>query len=148
MESKHEYLENMSRRNNMAYMKISWKKKSWDDIVELVKGVIKQKLKFDTEVQIERAHHVGKPHAPFEIMKDGSRKKICPIQWLPDLHAGNRRKLFWKPQETSSQRKFVFSRTFWWRHCPMEWSFIPSYFVFIVYVCSFIFLIDFNMKNW
>ena len=52
------------------------KEKSWDDTEELVKGVIKEKLKFDTEVKIERAHRVGKPPARFEIMKDGSRKKI------------------------------------------------------------------------
>ena len=52
--------------------------KSWDDIEELIKGVIKEKLKFDTEVKIESTHRVGKPRAPFEIMEDGSRKKIPP----------------------------------------------------------------------
>ena len=33
--------------------------------------MIKEKLKVDTEVKIERVHRVGKPRAPFEIMKDG-----------------------------------------------------------------------------
>ena len=81
MESKHEYLENMSRRNNIKILgplEHKLKEKSWDDTEELVKGVIKEELKFDTEVKIERAHRVGKPHAPFEIMEDGSRKKILP----------------------------------------------------------------------
>ena len=81
MESKHEYLENMSRRNNIkiqGLLEDKLKKKSWDDTEELVKGVIKEKLKFDTEVKIERAHRVGKPRAPIEIMEDGSRKKIPP----------------------------------------------------------------------
>ena len=50
----------------------------------------------------------GSPRAPFEIMEDGSRKKIRPVRWLPDLHAGNRRKLFWKLQEKLSQRKLFF----------------------------------------
>ena len=81
MESKHEYLKNMSRRNNIKILGLledKLKEKSWDDTEELVKGVIKEKLKFDTEVKIERARRVGKPRAPFEVMEDGSRKKIPP----------------------------------------------------------------------
>ena len=73
----------MSRRNNIKILGLpedKLKEKSWDDTVELVKGVIKQKLKVDAEVKIERAHNVGKPHAPFEIMEHGSGKKIPPIQ--------------------------------------------------------------------
>ena len=74
MESKHEYLENMSRRNNIkipGLLEDKLKEKSWDDTEELVKGVIKEKLKFDTEVKIERAQRVGKPRALFEMMEDG-----------------------------------------------------------------------------
>ena len=87
MESKHEHLENMSRRNNIKILGLledKLKEKSWNDTEELVKGVIKEKLKFDTEVKIERTHRVGKPRAPFEIMEDGSRKKIppCPTSML------------------------------------------------------------------
>ena len=88
MESKHEYLENMSRRNNIKIRDLpedKLKEKSWDDTEELVKGVIKEKLKFDTEVKIERVHRVGKPRASFEIMEDGldgSRKKI-PLPPFP-----------------------------------------------------------------
>ena len=84
------------------------KEKSWDDAEELVKGVIKEKLKVNVEVKIKRAIVSGSPRAPFEIMEDGSRKKIRPVWWLPDLHAGNRRKLFYKLQEKWSQTKFVF----------------------------------------
>ena len=37
------------------------KEKSRDDTEELVKGVIREKLKVNVEVKIERAHPVGKP---------------------------------------------------------------------------------------
>ena len=37
------------------------KEKSRDDTEELVKGVIREKLKVNAEVKIERAHPVGKP---------------------------------------------------------------------------------------
>ena len=46
MESKHEHLENMSRRNNIKILGLledKLKEKSWDDTEELVKGVIKEK---------------------------------------------------------------------------------------------------------
>ena len=84
MENKHEYLENMSRRNNIKIVGLpedKLKEESWDDTEESVKGVIKEKIKADVEVKIERAHRVEKPRAPFEIMEDGSRKKIppCPV---------------------------------------------------------------------
>ena len=48
MENKHEYLENMSRRNNIKIVGLhedKLKEKSWDDTEELVKVVIKEKLK-------------------------------------------------------------------------------------------------------
>ena len=37
------------------------KEKSRDDAEELVKGVIREKLKVNVEVKIGRAHPVGKP---------------------------------------------------------------------------------------
>ena len=55
------------------------KEKSWDDAEELVKGVIKEKLKVNVEVKIKRAIVSGSPRALFEIMEDGSRKKIRPV---------------------------------------------------------------------
>ena len=98
IENKHECLENMSRQNKIKILGLpedKLKEKSWDDTEEIVKGVIKEKLKADVEVKIERAHRVGKPRAPFEIMEDDSRKKIPPGPVIArNLHAGNRRKLF------------------------------------------------------
>ena len=90
MENKHGYLENMSRRNDIKIVGLpedKLKEKSWDDTEESVKGVIKEKLKVDVEVKIKRAHCVGKPHAPFEIMEDGSRKKILPHPVIARLNA-------------------------------------------------------------
>ena len=37
------------------------KEKSRDDTEELVKGVMREKLKANVEVKIKRAHPVGKP---------------------------------------------------------------------------------------
>ena len=74
MENKHGYLENMSRRNDIKIVGLledKLKEKSWDDTEESVKGVIKENLKVDVEVKIERAHRVG-------IVEDGSGKKILP----------------------------------------------------------------------
>ena len=47
--------KNISRRNNIKILGLpeyKLKEKSWDDTEELVKGVIKEELKFDTEVKI------------------------------------------------------------------------------------------------
>ena len=67
LESKQEYLENMSRRNNMKILGLSESKeeKTWEDTENLVKQTIKNMLKIDYEVQIERAHRVGKPRPLF-----------------------------------------------------------------------------------
>ena len=92
MENKHEYLENVSKRNNIKIVglpEVKLNEKSWDDNEESVKGVIKEKLKVDVGVKIERAHRVGKP---FEIMKDGSRKKIPPRSVIARLEC-------WKQKE-------------------------------------------------
>ena len=64
MENKHEYLENMARRNNIKIVGLpedKLREKSLDDTEELVKGVIKEKLRVDVEVKIKRGHSVGKP---------------------------------------------------------------------------------------
>ena len=130
----------------------------------------------------------GSPRAPFEIMEDGSRKKILPrpviarlacwkqkeailkaarevkpkeIRFFQDLSAKTlQRRTDQIPKLIAERKKdnracFIVDKlvvhdrkdkswfqdiVIWlWRHCPMEWSFIPSYFVFIVYVCSLIF---------
>ena len=51
MENKYEYLENMLRRNNIKLVGLpedKLKEMSWEDTEELVKGVIKEKLKLKT----------------------------------------------------------------------------------------------------
>ena len=123
MESKHEYLENMSRRNSIKILGLledKLKEKSWDDTEELVKGVIKEKLKFDTEVKIERAHRVGKPRAPFEIMEDGSRKKIPPRPTSMLEIEGSYSASCKRRQVKADKGNWFFSRTFQQEHCRRE----------------------------
>ena len=65
LEKKHEYLENMSRRNNIKILGLpedKEKEKTWADTEEMVKASIDKQLDFAVgEIQIERAHRVGKP---------------------------------------------------------------------------------------
>ena len=63
LEKKHEYLENMSRRNNIKILGLSEdkeKEKTWAD-TEMVKASINKQLDFAAEeIQIKRAHRVEK----------------------------------------------------------------------------------------
>ena len=65
LENKHEYLENMSRRNNIKLLGLPEDKnseKSWEDTEQIVKETINKELEISSEeIQIERAHRVGKP---------------------------------------------------------------------------------------
>ena len=67
LEKKHEYLENVSRCNNIKILglpedKEKEKEKTWADTEEMVKKSINKQLDFAAgEIQIERAHRVGKP---------------------------------------------------------------------------------------
>ena len=68
--------------------------------------MIKEKLKLDTEVKIEKAHCVGKPHASFEIVEDGSRKKIlshptCMLEVEGSFSAS------WKKVKSSKPKKEI-----------------------------------------
>ena len=62
MEWKHEYLENQSRCNNIKITGIveDNDEKTWDDTEATVKKLIKEKLGINEDVEIERAHRVGK----------------------------------------------------------------------------------------
>ena len=66
LENKHEYLENMSRRNNIKILGLPEDKnseKSWEDTEQIVKETINKELEISSEeIQIERAHRMGKPH--------------------------------------------------------------------------------------
>ena len=70
--------------------------------------MIKKKLKFDTEVKIGRAHHVGKPRAPFEIMEDGSKKKIPPRPVIARLACWKQKEAILKAAKDVKSRKLVF----------------------------------------
>ena len=62
VEDKNEYLENQSRRNNIRILGVeeTEDEKSWDDTEKVVKDLLKKKLNIPGEVDIERAHRVGK----------------------------------------------------------------------------------------
>ena len=65
LENKHEYLENMSRHNNIKILGLPEDKnreKSWE-AEQIVMETINKELEISSEeIQIERAHRVGKPH--------------------------------------------------------------------------------------
>ena len=65
LENKHEYLENMSRCSNIKILGLPEDKnreKSWEDTKQIVKEMINKELEISSEeIQIERAHCVGKP---------------------------------------------------------------------------------------
>ena len=62
LEWKNEYLENQSRRNNIKITGVpeGEEEKTWDDTEAIVKKLISDKLGTEGEVEIERAHRVGK----------------------------------------------------------------------------------------
>ena len=82
MESKHEYLENVSRRNNdkiLGLPQFKLKEKSWDDTEELVKGVIKEKFKFDTEVKLKGLIMSGSQVLHLKSWKMVQGRKFGPV---------------------------------------------------------------------
>ena len=60
LENKHEYLENMSRRNNVKLLGLPEDKnreKSWENTDKIVKEMINKELEITSEeIQLERAH--------------------------------------------------------------------------------------------
>ena len=110
-EAQLEYLENQSRRSNIRITGIAEDKKiekSWDDTEKVVKHVIKDKLNFQEDFEIERCHRVnrrsnslkqfGRPDGPRPIVaklakwKDKERilkraREIKPdgVRFLMDL---------------------------------------------------------------
>ena len=83
LESKHEYLENMSHRNNIKIFGVAEEKdeKTWEDSKNVVKKIIREKLDVELEGEhaIERAHCVGKPCPLFGYKKDGGRVKTLLV---------------------------------------------------------------------
>ena len=65
LEDQNEYLESQSGRNNIKILGVHEdkdKEKTWDDTEIIVKDLIKKKLNYEDEIQIEQAHHVGQKH--------------------------------------------------------------------------------------
>ena len=84
----------MSRRNNIKILGLpeSKEEKTWDDTENLVKQTIKNTLKIQDEVQIERAHRVGKPRPLSRKGKDGTKVKNDPRSIVAKLTS-------WKQKE-------------------------------------------------
>ena len=79
LEDKQEYLESQSRRNNIKIFCVpeDEDEKSWDDTETVVRMLIKNKLEIQDEIEIERAHRIGKKIKPrpqsgshFESLKE------------------------------------------------------------------------------
>ena len=78
-----EYLENQSRRNNVKVFGIPEKDakeglESWEEKEQLVKNEIKSNLKIEVDLNIERAHRVGKLRPQPSHRHDGSKAKVRP----------------------------------------------------------------------
>ena len=79
LEWKNEYLENQSRRNNIKITGVpeGEEEKTWDDTEAIVKNLISDKLGIEGEVEIERAHRVGKKQRNFPQRRhDGSVSQV------------------------------------------------------------------------
>eukprot|EP00112_Aurelia_sp_Birch-Aquarium-sp1_P002018 Seg1220.2 transcript_id=Seg1220.2/GoldUCD/mRNA.D3Y31 product="LINE-1 type transposase domain-containing protein 1" protein_id=Seg1220.2/GoldUCD/D3Y31 len=75
-----EYLENSSRRNNIRIVGVPEAphfRESWEESEQIVKDKINTLLGISEDLQIERAHRVGKPKT-FFTRPDGSRVKAWP----------------------------------------------------------------------
>lgn len=74
---KQEYLEGQSRRNNSVTDGIPESPgESWADSEVKVKGILKQKLQLQHEIEVECAHRTGKPTA------DGDRPRSIVVKLL------------------------------------------------------------------
>ena len=80
LEDQMEYLENQSRRNNIRIIGVAEQEnETWEKSEELVKGLVKEKLGVTEELEIERAHRVGKKRGHNETRPDGSSFGPRPI---------------------------------------------------------------------
>ena len=83
IEDQLEYLENQSRRNNVKIMGVDedLEEKTWDDTEKVVRKLIREKLNFEKEIAIERAHRVGKRPHQSTSRPDGSKvnDRLRPI---------------------------------------------------------------------
>ena len=80
VDDKMEYLENTSRRNNIKVIGIVESPnfiESWDESETIVKDKIKSLLSITEDLEIERAHRVGRPKE-YHTRADGSKIKARP----------------------------------------------------------------------
>ena len=96
LELKQEYLENMSCRNNMKILCLpeSKEEKTWEDTENLVKQTIKNTLKIDDEVQIERAHRMGNSAHCLGKEKMDQKQKVILGPLLLNSHHGSKKRQF------------------------------------------------------
>ena len=81
LEEKQDYLENMSRRNNIKILGLiedTEREKTWEDTETLVKKTVREQLHIEEEILIERAHRVGKPLPSYAKNSDGTNRKVPP----------------------------------------------------------------------
>ena len=80
LQDKVEYLENQSRRNNVRIIGVEeGDDETWDKSEEVVKELVKKKLELSDDLQIERAHRVGRKRNHEETRPDGSTYGPRPI---------------------------------------------------------------------
>ena len=74
------YLENQSRRNNVKIIGVpeSSSERTWEDTEKKVKVLIKSELKIEDNIEIERAHRVGKYQSRGRRREDGGYEPPKP----------------------------------------------------------------------
>ena len=86
-------MENHSRRNNIKVLGIQESEggETWEESEKLVKDTIKEHLKIEDDLLIERAHRVGKPRPPYRHV-GGSKVASKPRPIVPRFQ-------IWKEKE-------------------------------------------------
>ena len=133
LENKHEYLENMSMRNNIKILGLPEDKnreKSWEDTEQIVKETINKELEISSEeIQIERAHRVGKPQdgqprpvvarfCPWKqkeaILAIARKKKPTNVRFFQDLSSRTLQRRAEKiPKLIQERKKAMWHNLFW-----------------------------------
>ena len=74
------YLENQSRRNNVKIIGVpeSSSERTWEDTEKKVKVLIKSELKIEDNIEVERAHRVGKYQSRGRRREDGGYEPPKP----------------------------------------------------------------------
>ena len=114
LEDKHEYLENMSRRNNVKIIGLNedtGNEKTWEDTEELVITTIKEKLDIEG-VKIERVHRVGRPRPSHRTNPDGSTTKVPLRPIIARLSSWKQKRPYQKLRGKRNPKRSDFIRTY------------------------------------